>query len=186
MDQAKLVSWIETLHNEIKEMREVQFIFNEVRAMIIGNYTINVPNPFYGFLRVMYADAISIAIRRQVDADRRSVSVLRLLQEVKGSEIDTNAFTIDNEISHLRSHTELIREYANERIAHISSRHEATLPTWDNVDVAIEIIDILFKRYSRLVTSVEYDTKPNLSADWKDIFRQPWIGDNLIHVQRRH
>lgn len=186
MDQSQLVSWIETLHDEIKEMREMQFVFNEMRAMIIGNYTINVPNPFYGFLRVMYADAISLAIRRQVDPDNRSISVLRLLQEVKGSEIDTNDLTIDNEILHLQSLTEIIRSYANERIAHIATRHEATLPTWDNVDVAIETIDILFKRYSRLVTSNEYETKPNLSADWKDIFRCPWVGDNLTHVQRRH
>lgn len=182
MDQAQLVSWIETLHDEIQEMRQLQLIFNEMRAMIVGNYTINVPNPFYGFLRVMYADAISIAIRRQVDADKRSISVLRLLQEVKGSEIDTNALTIDNEILQLRSNTKIIRAYANTRIAHISMRNDATLPTWENVDIAIEIIDILFKRYSRLVTSMEYDTKPTLSADWKDIFQQPWESDNLIHL----
>jgi hypothetical protein len=79
----KLNSWLDILNQELHELRINQHIFWEVQEIIKNNPKINHGNHFYTFMGSMYASAMSVAIRRQIDPDKRSVSFLRLLEEIR-------------------------------------------------------------------------------------------------------
>lgn len=51
--------------------------------MIDANPNLQVPSAFYGWMRSVYVNDMTIAIRRQVDWDRRTISFVRLMQEIE-------------------------------------------------------------------------------------------------------
>ena len=79
----KLNSWLDVLIHEIRELRIDQHIFWELQEIVSKNSKINTGNHFYVFVGGMYASAMSVAIRRLVDSNSRSISFLRLLQEIQ-------------------------------------------------------------------------------------------------------
>ena len=75
--------WLQHIYNEIVEMALDRHVYREVRAMIASNTDLQVPSTFYGWMNRAYVADMAVAIRRQTDRDRRSISLLRLIQDVR-------------------------------------------------------------------------------------------------------
>lgn len=79
----KMKSWLGTLERAITDLRVDQHIFWEVQGIVRANPKVHSPGDFNAWMARMYSSAMSVAIRRQVDADKRSVCFVGFLQDVK-------------------------------------------------------------------------------------------------------
>lgn len=78
----KWEGWLKTIHEDIRELLKRKYIFREVQEIIKSNPKIHKPSSFYDWLSIVHSVDISIGIRRQLDADKKSVSFIRLLTAI--------------------------------------------------------------------------------------------------------
>ncbi len=81
----QLNEWLKVLDAQVMGLRTNQHIFWEVQKIIRGNPKIDKPNDFYGWMAEMYAHAMSVAIRKMIDSDRRAISFLKFLEKLIAS-----------------------------------------------------------------------------------------------------
>jgi hypothetical protein len=70
---------LDRIREEIEQLAWSKAIHERVRGIVNGNPAINVGNQFYGWLSRSYVDSQLIGIRRQLDLDKRSVSLVNLI-----------------------------------------------------------------------------------------------------------
>ncbi len=75
--------WLRCIYDEIVEMALDRHVYREVQAMIASNPELQVPSVFYSWMNRAYVADMAVAIRRQTDKDSRSISLLRLIQDVR-------------------------------------------------------------------------------------------------------
>ena len=74
----------------------------------------------------------------------------------------------------LRSTAEKVRGFADRTVAHIDSRGVKDLPTFNDLDLSIDTLGALFKRYAALLTGSGWAyLEPTMQGDWKRPFRKP-------------
>lgn len=76
-------SWLRTIFGDVQRLLIRQHIYSEVRAIIKSNSAVQMGSSFYSWMNDVYVDSMVIGIRRQVDTDRRTVSLLRLLDAIR-------------------------------------------------------------------------------------------------------
>jgi AbiU2 len=57
-------------------------LYREVGAMVEANSAVNVKSAFYDWLRLIYVNDIAMAIRREVDRNPKSISLLQLIDDI--------------------------------------------------------------------------------------------------------
>jgi hypothetical protein len=88
--------------------------------------------------------------------------------------IDPDLIAAD--LSRLRSATVNCEEFADKRVAHHDKRDPKQLPTFNEVDAAIDLLDELYCRYLLMFEAKSMSSLlPTWQYDWKEIFRVPWI-----------
>jgi hypothetical protein len=83
-----------------------------------------------------------------------------------------------------------LKAFVDERIAHSDRRPRSPLPTFEDLDAAVDQIGELVVKYYLLFTAAGLvDLVPALQTDWEAVFRQPWIstreGPDLHEVRDR-
>jgi hypothetical protein len=69
-----------------------------------------------------------------------------------------------------------VNAYVDQHVAHSDARAAKELPTFDDVDGAIDTIGTLFTKYANLLTAADWPTLvPFMQHDWRGPFRVPWI-----------
>jgi len=84
---------------------------------------------------------------------------------------------LNNDIKLLKEKTGLIKTFRNQWIAHFDEEREIErMPTFGDVDEALDTIDSIFCNYTLLLTrSAPSTRKPVLQYDWKNPLRYTWI-----------
>lgn len=91
-----------------------------------------------------------------------------------GDHIDPNIPTDD--LSALTSTAAGISAYVDEYVAHRDARAKGQIPTYDDLDAAIDQIGSLYRKYCSLLTASAMVTLvPVHQDDWLAIFRRAWI-----------
>jgi len=202
--------WIMVIHSEVEDALLRKTIFREVAKMIDANPKIQQHSAFYEWLAAVWADSGLMATRRQVDRDKRSVSLERLLTDILdhphvlsrqrfvslyapemqqfaharfdllvangATHIDPGA--VQGELKALRDGTGEVTRYGTKRVAHFDETALAKVPTFKELDDALDLIMKLFVRYLRLLRGLDYK-EPVWTYDWKAIFREPWIPSDV-------
>jgi hypothetical protein len=81
-DCQKWTKWIDTIHKDVTGLVIGRHIFWEVQNIIKANPKIQKPSSFYGWLGMTYGAWGPMAVRRQLDMNRRSISLRRMLAEM--------------------------------------------------------------------------------------------------------
>lgn len=69
-----------------------------------------------------------------------------------------------------------MREYVNRHVAHMDRRGSQTLPTYDDIDDAIDLIGTLFSRYYGLIMAASHtQLEAVFQDDWAAPLREPWL-----------
>ena len=82
-----------------------------------------------------------------------------------------------SDIEKLVEGTRLVKDFRNQWIAHFDEKREIEqMPTFADVDRALDIIDEVWCEYEMLLTCSSPPTrKPALQPDWEEPLRHRWI-----------
>ena len=75
--------WIGRIYTDIQKLLIMRHIFVEVQKIIKANPRIHQESSFYSWMSDVYVAAATMGVRRQVDNDSQSISLVRLLEEIK-------------------------------------------------------------------------------------------------------
>ncbi|MHB8679606.1 MAG: hypothetical protein ACYC7G_07720 [Rudaea sp.] len=91
--------------------------------------------------------------------------------------VDPDLIRVD--LERLKSTVARCEDFADKRVAHRDTREPKALPTFNEVDECIEVLDKLWVRYFLLFHAQGMDSLlPTWQYDWTAIFRVPWIIEN--------
>jgi AbiU2 len=83
---------------------------------------------------------------------------------------------VEADLRELRKTSESVERYVDRYIAHTDREGLKTLPTFGEIDKAIDVIGEIFKKYALLLTASGWASlEPVAQHDWQAIFRQAWI-----------
>jgi hypothetical protein len=80
---------------------------------------------------------------------------------------------VQPDIDRLRLHTRGLERFASMRVAHRDPA-EPRIPTFPELDRALDVIEELVRKYSLLLLARDGDIVPVIIDDWKAIFRVAW------------
>jgi len=75
--------WLGHIREDITTLAVHRHIYREVTGMISANPRLQVPSSFYDWVRIAHVNDMTLGIRRLVDWDSRSISFIRLIEEIK-------------------------------------------------------------------------------------------------------
>ena len=82
--RSRLKKWLDIIEENVTEAIINQHIFWEVQDIIRHNQQLrNISSAFYQWMGSTFVHSSALAVRRQVDRDPESVSLLRFLSEVQ-------------------------------------------------------------------------------------------------------
>jgi hypothetical protein len=76
------VRWWNVLFDDIKTIAHHRDLYRHVTAMVQANPALHVPSAFYDWMQRAYWMEQAVAIRRLVDWDWRSISLIRLIEQI--------------------------------------------------------------------------------------------------------
>jgi hypothetical protein len=82
--------------------------------------------------------------------------------------------SVQIDLDALRAKTRDVERYGTKRVAHFDEQAPKNIPTFQELDEAIDLIRSLWIKYLFLLRAVSYQ-EPVWTYDWKAIFREPWI-----------
>jgi len=74
--------WFAEVKDQILDIHHRRHVYREVMAMVDANSALQVPSAFYGWMRIAYINDMTVAIRRLVDWNKRSISFVKLIEEI--------------------------------------------------------------------------------------------------------
>lgn len=80
---SKWRNWFEVLNDEILNLFEQRYIYNEVQNIIKANEEIHSPADFNFWMSIWYSSSMSVAVRKLADKDEKACSYRRLLERIK-------------------------------------------------------------------------------------------------------
>lgn len=89
--------------------------------------------------------------------------------------------SVQTDLDTLTDMTKTLHKYTDKRVAHIDARTRiSAIPTFGDLDDAIDALARVCAKYSVLLRGNEIKRfEPILQKGWKEIFRIPWIVDEL-------
>lgn len=89
-----------------------------------------------------------------------------------------NVAFVRTDIDSLAGVGTVIERYVDEAIAHTADRTTQTVPTYDELNAAIDTVADLVSKYASLLKAeILPQFEPAIQYDWKAPFRQAWIPD---------
>ena len=79
----KWIRWLDDIKIDVQKLLIYKHIFHELQGIISNNKDIQKPSVFYQYVADTYVAYVTIGIRRQVKCDSTSISLVRLLSEIK-------------------------------------------------------------------------------------------------------
>lgn len=229
--------WLSTIRKDVSDLVIGRHVFWEVQNIIKANPSVQKPSTFYTWLGAAYVAWGPMGVRRQLDRDKQSISLSRLLREVKQnahiisrqrfvsiyaskligptppqvsqsdsersvasgayalSQAEAEHFAnscfdkyvapgskhlrpeqVDKDLCEFLSKSQKVEAFATKKIAHLDRKPPTELPTFDELDACIELLEQLVLKYEMLFeASAPASLLPTWQYDWKAIFYEPWI-----------
>lgn len=87
---------------------------------------------------------------------------------------------VEVDLHRLQAATKRCEDFADKRVAHRDKREPKEIPTYNEVDECVDLLDELYVKYFLLFHQASMDTLlPTWQYDWKEIFREPWIEEDI-------
>ena len=81
---------------------------------------------------------------------------------------------VQTDLDALHKRTRDVERYGTKRVAHFDEKGPKNIPTFQELDDALDLIRALWIKYLFLLRALTY-REPVWTYDWKVIFREPWI-----------
>jgi hypothetical protein len=81
----KLNNWLTILHENIQWLLSNYWIYNQIKEIVKQNKNIQDNNVIFAWMSMVCLDSIVIGIRRQTDRRKGSISLIKLLENIKNN-----------------------------------------------------------------------------------------------------
>jgi hypothetical protein len=86
------------------------------------------------------------------------------------------ASTVCTDRAQLRKAAQTCEDFADKRVAHRDKGDPKTLPTFNDLDASLDLLDHLYTKYHLMFHAANMETLlPVRQYDWQVIFREKWI-----------
>ena len=83
---------------------------------------------------------------------------------------------VKDDKARLESKAKILAEFVDRRIAHWDKREPTVVPTFEELDDSIKLVDQTYVKYHFLFHAESMDTlMPTYQYEWKSIFCEPWL-----------
>ena len=90
------------------------------------------------------------------------------------SHISPDMISVD--VAELETITRTIEAYADKYVAHHDRRKLHNLPTWNDLEHCITVVEKLALKYQFLFRAIDNETLlPTIIYDWREVFYIPWL-----------
>jgi hypothetical protein len=203
----KWVDWLEKIATQTHNLWAYRDYWRGLVEITQANDEIP-PSTFFDALGIWYADEQSVAVRRQLDKDHRSVSLWRLIRDIaRHPEVMTrerhvslweeehwtqqananyDKFAGDGndriapertmkDLERLEAIAKPIKVYVDKRVAHTDEQAMSDVPTYDELNAALDELGKLLGKYMSLLKATVLATvSPVHQADWTQAFTVAW------------
>jgi len=168
------------LRGEVLELVEDHDIYWKVQRVIQSNARLlGARSGFFDMMNDGFAHSTALRVRRVVDTDHRTVSLLRLLRDLVSYpgllSGKVKKIELENDIRELEESTKKIKEYVDQFVAHHDRTPTADTPINRELTRAIEAISRLFKKYYSALMNTDIELRISHLEDPLAIFRYSWI-----------
>jgi len=82
---------------------------------------------------------------------------------------------IERDVDALNEGASKVKRYVDQHVAHADARARAAIPTFEDLNGAVDLIAALYRKYYNLLTADDILVEPVLDPNWIAVFRVPWI-----------
>jgi AbiU2 len=165
------------IRNEVIDLATDYDIYWKVQRDVIQRNPrlLTIRSAFFDMLNDAYAHSAAMRVRRLVDKDNRTISLRSLLKELSkypdslGGRISEVELAADTE--ELDQATSKVKDYVDQFIAHHDRSPVATAPIHRELNVAIEVIIRLLRKYYGVLGGSDIDVVVSYLEDPLTIFR---------------
>lgn len=106
--------------------------------------------------------------------DREGRASYERFADASGEQLDVAAVTADRERA--VEAAEAIKHYVDQRVAHHDLEPVAGVPTWDELNAAVDTFAEVVRKYAGLLTAQHWwQFEPVIQYDWEAPFRRAWL-----------
>lgn len=189
---------IRKIIDEVIDLSDIEQIFYEVVAITEKNPKVNKNSSYWDFFEKIYISSMILGICRQIDSDKRSLSLINFLTKLRDdnfsfSQLDylkqysnknhalqmwKNYFgnkkcigcaTIISDIKKLKNDTKKIKKYRDKKIAHRDKNNRLKFSlTFNDLRKAVKSIQGTTEKYAGLLNA------PDLPSSFYSTFDDNW------------
>lgn len=192
------------LRDDVSHLVWLRKTHRRLQMIISQNSRLNVASPFHDFVVEGYVAAASVGVRRLSYTSGSAISFSRLLTDVKkhlplltrdalcalygdrfrfsfdqlvGHDRGTlSDAEIDEDLNALRTDAERVKQYVDQRVAHISRKPSGEVPRFEDLHRAIDNLERIALKYGALLTGdVFFDLDKLETPDMTDVLTFAWI-----------
>jgi len=83
---------------------------------------------------------------------------------------------VSSDLRELNRTASKVEDFSDRRIAHHDTRRPKELPTFNEVDACLDVLDKLYVKYHLVFHASSMDSlMPTYQYDWQEIFEIPWL-----------
>jgi hypothetical protein len=186
---------LEHASEEIQELWLDRYVWRKSSDIAAESDAVERSPFFMTWVGTQYYRRVAMCIRSMADKRRDSHSLLCLLELVRRNHqhIECPSWMPDDyrtpgsstlssrrvqqDIAELRDALEPVVKYAHEHLAHIKKDPQAVLPDPSALDRAVELLGIMLRRYTLLLTGNDLEVEPRVLFEWTDTFNEAWRPD---------
>src|SRR5664280_650951 len=148
------------LRNEVIDLATDRDIYWRVEREVIqcNPRLLSIRSAYLDMVRGAYADAMSSRVRRLIDKGRPTISLRRLLVELRGyPELFCNRVApaeLERDIEELHRTTRKIKDFVDQRVAHHQRNPVATVPTHRELNEGIDTLIAVLRKMGIHLTQV--------------------------------
>jgi hypothetical protein len=203
-DVERWQDWLGQINNDLSAVYLYRAIWTIMAQTIDGNLTIP-RTPVVGMIASNYATSQAVAVRRLADRGKDAISFARLLIEIiaspaaltarsalpAGEMVDILAWErrfaagvpgghvdptlLERDLVALAAAAESIKKHVDRTVAHRDKRGLATMPTFMDLNEAIDHLGELSRKCELLLHMADRLPMPVVLGDVMDAFSVPWV-----------
>jgi hypothetical protein len=177
-----VVQQLLTIRSEILALATDHNVYWKVQREVIQRNArlLQMRSPFLDMLNEAYVHGTAVRIRRLIDRDGRTVSLRNLLCTVKEHcdlfRDNPSSAGLMRDLDRLDTVCTKVKAYVDQYVAHHDrERLEKNVPTYVDLNDAIEVIVEIFRRYYSAFCGADLNPVIEYSEEPLAIFHFPWI-----------
>lgn len=191
------------IRDKITNLWEDRETYREFRHVIDQNANLDKSAGFFHLVHDMYVNHVLVSIRTFADKDLRAFSLYNLVEEIRdhADQLDRTWFVkrfgrnrkiaemqyrqqwngkahiskhrVDRDLRSILRSCERIKKTVDKYLAHNDRRKGVKLPTYGEIDAALDDLFAMVARYHGLIFNSHWGTPATLSSH--RIYRVPWL-----------